>query len=59
MSDKLPLGLMLVDPPGRYDTLETWELFLADLEKLPPSAMRNSALSGAQEVIKTKLSERS
>jgi len=36
MPDQLRLGLMLVDPPGRYETLKTWEQFLADLEKLPP-----------------------
>ncbi len=54
MPDQLRLGLMLVDPPGRYDTLETWEQFLADLEKLPPSGTRNAAMASAREIIQQR-----
>jgi len=51
MTDQLPLGLMLVDPPGRYDTLGTWEQYLAELVTLPPSVTRNAAISSARELI--------
>jgi hypothetical protein len=37
----------MIDEPGRYDTLETWERFLAELEALPPSTTRNAALPHA------------
>ncbi len=55
MLTKLPLGLMFIDPPGRYATVETWEQFLAAMEKLPSSIMRNWAIDDAKETIRGKL----
>ena len=56
MPTRMPLGLM-IDEPGRYDTLETWERFLAGLEALPPSTTRNVALAGAKRTVLRKRGE--
>jgi hypothetical protein len=53
MPTRLPLGSM-IDEPSRYDTLETWEEFLAEFEPLPPSMNRNTSLSTAKEAVRTK-----
>ena len=50
MPTQLPFGPM-IDKPGRYDTLETWEQFLAELEALSPSTTRNAALSDANQAV--------
>jgi hypothetical protein len=53
MPTQLPFGPM-IDQPGRYDTLETWERFLAELEALPPSVTRNAALTSTKQVVRAK-----
>jgi hypothetical protein len=57
MPTQLPLGPM-IDEPGRYDALGTWERFLAELVALPRSVTRNAALSRAKEAIRTKQAEK-
>ena len=58
MPTRLPLGLMFIDPPGRYDTVETWEQFLAELEAMPPSTTRNAARANAKQTIRMKQREK-
>ena len=56
MPTQPPFG-PLIDGPGRYDTLETWERFLAQMEALPPSIMRNAALESAKRTVLRKRKE--
>ena len=56
MPTQLPLGPM-IDGPGRYSALETWERFLAEMETLPPSIMRNWAIDDAKRTVQMKRRE--
>lgn len=47
----------MIDSPGRYDTLETWEQFSAKLEALPSSITRNLALAQAKHIVQVKRRE--
>jgi hypothetical protein len=40
----------MADPPGRFDTMETWERYLSDLrEKVPDSASNKPSLIAEAE----------
>jgi hypothetical protein len=41
---------VMADPPGMFDTLETWERYLSDLrEKVPDSASNKPSLIAEAE----------
>ena len=54
MSGDLPPGGALIDPPGPFDTLATWEEFLAELETMPDSLDRRLTMLSAKQVIVRK-----
>jgi hypothetical protein len=47
---------VMVDPPGRFDTLETWEQYLKELrENVPDSAFnKQSEIEYAERIIAEK-----
>lgn len=44
----------LIDDPGWFASLDTWERFLGQLRTLEPSAMRDAAVARAEHIIKAK-----
>ncbi len=50
--------LVMVDPPGPFDTLARWEQHLGELKKLPENvALRREMLQAAHKVISEKRRE--
>ncbi len=50
MKDQLSLPGFL-DEPGFFDTLETWEQFLAELDELRDSVQKRQVVNNAKQVI--------
>jgi hypothetical protein len=50
----MPLMTGIIDEPGRYSTLETWEQYLTELHSLKPSVARSMSIERAQEIIQEK-----
>lgn len=44
----------MIDEPGMFDTLETWERHLKTLEALPDSTLKPGMIREAKQVIATK-----
>jgi hypothetical protein len=59
MSGKLPFGGALIDPPGPFDTLATWEQFLAEMETMSDSFLKRETELRAKQVIAMKKREKS
>ena len=51
MTSERPLATHLIDEPGRFATLETWERFLTEVQLLPPSTARNETIKRARLII--------
>jgi hypothetical protein len=46
---------VLIDPPGPYDTLETWERHLSELERLPENVyLRKKLIKKARQKVAEK-----
>ncbi len=48
----------IFDPPGPFDTLETWEQFFNEVQSLAPSATRDVAIRKAKRAIASKKQEK-
>ena len=48
------LRLMMLDDPGPFDTLETWEQFLAEVQAMPDFLLKDSVMENAKWVISQK-----
>jgi hypothetical protein len=48
---------VLIDEPGDFATLATWERHLMELEGLPPSKMREAMINTARQMISRKKRE--
>ena len=48
----------MVDEPGPFDTLETWEQFLTEMESLPNFMFKPEIVQQAKEMIAEKKQER-
>jgi hypothetical protein len=59
MSGKLPFGGAFIDPPGPFDTLATWEHFLAKLETMSDSFIKRATILDAKRMIAMKKRETS
>jgi hypothetical protein len=46
----------LIDPPLPFDTLETWQAFLREMQALPPGDEVNKYIRQAEDAIKAKAS---
>jgi len=48
------LRLVMLDDPGPFDTLETWEQFLAEVQAMPDFLLKDSVMENAKWVISQK-----
>jgi hypothetical protein len=54
MTEKpVPLGVMIA-PPTPFDSLETWERHLTEVQSLPPFALQDGIVQRAQRIISIK-----
>lgn len=53
MSDR-QLPITLFTSPNPYDTVETWERYLAELRQLPESVFLASEIAHAEDLIERK-----
>ena len=44
----------MIDEPGIFDTLETWEQYLKTLENLPDSTLKPALIASAKKMIARK-----
>ena len=49
------LPLVMIDEPGPYEGLETWEQFLAEVEAMPDFLLKGSVVESAKWLIAKRL----
>jgi hypothetical protein len=58
VSGKLPPGGAFIDPPGPFDTLATWEQFLAELDSMSDSLEKRETVLLAKQMMAMKQREK-
>ncbi|WP_028169349.1 hypothetical protein [Bradyrhizobium elkanii] len=57
MKQELPLCIGFIDDPGPFSSLETWELFLTEVQALPEWTLKVDMIRGIERMISLKRRE--